>query len=64
MSIGQKILIYSAMLGLRCGMHDLQWDPACGIQFPDKGLNLDLLHWKHGVLATEPAGKSQEILIY
>ena len=37
---------------------------ACGIQFPDKGLNMDLLHWKHGVLATEPPGKSQEILTY
>ena len=29
---------------------------ACGIQFPDQGLNLDPLHWEHGVLATGPPG--------
>ena len=27
-------------------------------QFPDQGLNLNLLHWECGVLATGPSGKS------
>ena len=31
---------------------------ACGIQFLDQGLNLDPLHWKHGVLVIGPSGKS------
>ena len=29
---------------------------ACGIQFPDQGLNLGPLHWELGVLATGPQG--------
>ena len=28
------------------------------LQFPDEGLNLRPLHWKHKVLTTEPPGKS------
>ena len=35
---------------------------ACGIEFPDQGSNPGFLHWEHGVLATGPAGKSQESL--
>ena len=31
---------------------------ACGIQFPDQGLNPGPLHWECRVLVTEPAGKS------
>ena len=31
---------------------------ACGIQFPDQGLNPSPLHWELGVLATGPPGKS------
>ena len=30
----------------------------CGVQFPQKGLNLGLLHWEYRVLATRPPGKS------
>ena len=30
--------------------------------FPDQGLNLGLLHWEHGVLATGPPRKFQESL--
>ena len=33
---------------------------ACGISFPDEGLNLGPLNWEHGVLATGPPGKSLE----
>ena len=29
------------------------------MQFPDQGLNLSLLPWEHGILATGPLGKSQ-----
>ena len=32
-----------------------------GIQFLDQGLNKGPLHWKHGVLATGPPGKSQKM---
>ena len=28
-------------------------DVACGIQFPDQGLNLGPLHWEQGVLVTD-----------
>ena len=34
---------------------------ACGIQFPDLGLNSGLLYWEHGVLATGPPEKSQQM---
>ena len=30
----------------------------CGIQFPEQGLKLGPLHWKHGVLDTGPPGYS------
>ena len=38
-------------------------DVACGIWFPDWGLDLGPLHWKHGVLDTGPPGKSQGCII-
>ena len=31
---------------------------ACGILFPDQGLNPGPLHWKCNVLTTEPSGKT------
>ena len=34
---------------------------ACGIQFPDQGLNPGHPHWECGVLSTAPPGKSQNI---
>ena len=38
---------------------------ACGIQFPDQGLNLVPLHWERGVLTlnTEPPGKSPSLIL-
>ena len=33
---------------------------ACGIWFPDQGLNLGHLHWEQAVLTTGPPGKSPE----
>ena len=33
---------------------------ACGIKFPDQGLNPGTLHWEHRVLAAGPPGKSLE----
>ena len=56
-------LIYLAVLDLSCSMRDLfscsmgTLSSACGIQFPDYGLNPGPLHWEHGVLATGPPGK-------
>ena len=47
------LCIYLAVLGPSCGMPDLQLQ-ACGIQFPDQGLNLGPLHWEHRILATGP----------
>ena len=35
-----------------------QLQHACGIQFPDQGLNPGPLHWEHRVLSTAPPGKS------
>ena len=52
------------MLGLSWGTQDLCCSiqdllvVACGILFPDKGLNPCPLHWEHGVLATGPLGQS------
>ena len=34
---------------------------ACGISFPDQGLNLGTLHWEHGILATGPQGSPTTI---
>ena len=31
---------------------------ACGIYFPDQGLNPSLLQWEHGILATGPPRRS------
>ena len=39
---------YLAVLGLA----------ACGIQFPEQGMNPGPMHWECGVLATGPPGKS------
>ena len=36
---------------------------ACGIWFPEQGLNLDPLQWEHRVLATGPPGKSMCLLL-
>ena len=38
-------------------------DVACGIWFPDWGLNLGSLHGKCGVLDAGPPGKSQGCII-
>ena len=35
-----------------------------GSEFPDQGLNLCLLHWKHRVLSTGPPGKSLVVFFY
>ena len=35
---------------------------ACGIQFPDQGLNPGLLHWERGVSATGPPEKSLGVI--
>ena len=42
---------------LCCGVRDLLV-AACGIWFPDQGLNLGPLCWEHGVKGTGPPGKS------
>ena len=70
------IFIYLALLGLSCGTGELQWQhvgslvaacelliAACGIQFPDQGLNLGPLHWELRVVTTGPLGKSQNMLL-
>ena len=31
---------------------------ACGIKFPNQGLNSGPLHWEHRILGTGPPGKS------
>ena len=57
--------LVAARLLLSCGTQAPQlwhvnsqlWH-ACGIQFPDQGLNLGSLHWECGVLTTAPPGKS------
>ena len=58
--------IYLAALALSCNTQDLRsllWHAeslvaACGIQFPDQGLNSGPLLWECRVLATGPPGKS------
>ena len=50
-------LFILAALGISCLVRDLLV-VACGIYFPDQGLNLGPLHWKHGVLTAGPPGKS------
>ena len=37
---------------------------ACGIQFPDQGLNLGPLHWERGVLLSGPPGKPLYYLLH
>ena len=49
--------------GLSFSMQDLLV-AACGIKFPDHGSNPGPLHWKSGVLATGPWGKSLFLLCY
>ena len=54
---------------LPCGMQDSSVVSrellvvACGIWFPDKGLNKGSLHWKCRVLAPRPPGKSSKPLL-
>ena len=61
------LFIYLAVLGLSCGMQDLQLQhagssvAACGIMFPDQGSNPAPLNWERGVLATAPPGKPKNI---
>ena len=72
------LFISSAALGLSCPMWDLQssrqhvrslvaaWEHvvvARGIKFPNRGLNLGLLHWKHWVLASGPPGKFRWLVV-
>ena len=60
------IFIYLAVPGLSCSMQDLPSSlqhagslvEACGIQFPDQGLNSGPLYWEYRVLATGPPEKS------
>lgn len=48
-----------ARLGLSCGTKDIGSLVATyGIQFPDQGSNLGILHWESGVLATGQSGNS------
>ena len=72
-----KISAYLATPGLSCGTGHL-WSllrhasslvvacellvAACGIYFPNQGLNLGPLHWECRVLATGPPGKSPQII--
>ena len=56
------------MPAVSCGMWDLltaacELLVACGIRFPDEGLNLDPLHWKYRVLTTGPPGKFPDVSI-
>ena len=51
--VGSSIFAVSCRI-FSCGMPTL----SCDIRFPDQGLNLNLLHWERGVLATGPPGKS------
>ena len=46
-----------SILGLCCGMQDLLV-VACGVYFPDQGLNPGRLHWELRVPTTGPPGKS------
>ena len=63
-----QFFISLAVLGLTCSMQDLpsllqhirSLAVACGIQFPDQGLNPGPLHWELGVLVTGPPEKSQQ----
>ena len=55
-----------SMRNLHCSMQDLQlWhvdsqlQHACGIQFPNRGLNPGPLHWERGVLPPGAPGKSR-----
>ena len=35
-----------------------------GSLFPNQGSNLGILHWRHGLLTTEPPGKSPPFIFY
>ena len=52
-----SFFLYLAVLGLSFGIQDLLVAPY-RISFPDRGSNLDPLHWEHRVLATGSPGKS------
>ena len=68
---GQRSLASYNPWGLRV-KHDLATKPrpgkllvvACGIVFPDQGLNPGSLHWECKVLATGPPGKSHSLGTY
>ena len=45
------------VLDLPCSAQDLLV-VACGIEFPDQGLNPCPLHWEYGVSPAGPPGKS------
>ena len=45
------------VLNLPCSTQDLLV-VACGIEFPDQGLNPCPLNWEYGVLPAGPPGKS------
>ena len=53
-----RLFIYQAVPGLSCSPRICSC--ACGVQFPDQGLNPGLLRWECGVLATGPLWKSCE----
>ena len=54
-----SFFLYLAALGLSFGIQDLLVAPY-RFSFPDRGSNLDPLHWEHRVLATGSPGKSLE----
>ena len=54
--------MYLTMWGLSCSTGDLL-AVACGIWFPDQGLNPGPLPWEHGVLTAEPPGESRVFIL-
>ena len=56
---------------LSCGTRDLRCSrryvdslvAACGIRFPEQGLDLGPLHWERGFSAAGPPGRSQPLLL-
>ena len=64
------MFMYLAVLGLSCGIQDLQSSLTCGIfscsvwdLFPQPGIKLRPPHWEHEALATGPPGKSLDSLV-
>ena len=52
---GMKIQLYLFIFNYLAVRHGM-W----GLKFPDQGLNLYSLQWKHRVLTAGPPGKSQD----